>query len=359
MVTDTGRSPWTTKEILQLHEDLELKYGDGDGGDFLFGWQSINPFAGDLLAAVKRRNENVDYTKYCYMETDTVLAGAVVDLHEELDGVRPDEAFCAASGGTSILFSFCYWLSRNEIKEVYYVPPIYFTLLNGLRQFGVRARALSGFHSFEEDFRMELPQQKTVLIIADPVWYAGITVPVHIIDQIAAWQQKTGSLVFVDGSFQYMRWDAKVNEPTAQLDPALTIRLVSPTKSLVVHGYRFGYALLPKSIKPIFSNSYTNICGSAPADNLAFAYEALRALKDRSLTEALIARASGRHKALRQRHVIESPLKPETGYFVFEKVNTILPENSLRMDGKYFGQPRFPEHTRINLLSTQFHLLET
>ena len=46
---------WTTREILQFHEDLELKFGDGDGGDFLFGWQSINPYASDLLAAVTSR----------------------------------------------------------------------------------------------------------------------------------------------------------------------------------------------------------------------------------------------------------------------------------------------------------------
>lgn len=355
---DTNQKPWTTKEILQLHEDLELKYGDGDGGDFLFGWQSINPFADDLLAAVKRRMEGVDYTKYCYMETNTDLAGAVVDLHERLDGVRPEEAFCAASGGTSILFAFCYWLSRNEINEVYYIPPIYFTLLNGLRQFGIRARALSGYHSFEKEFRMDLPDSKTVLIVADPVWYAGLPVPERIVDEIANWQQRTGSLVFVDGSFQYMRWDARVYEPTAKLDPTKTIRLVSPTKSLVVHGYRFGYALLPKVVKPKFSNSYTNICGSAPADNLGFAFEAVRALNERTLTEKLIARASSRHALLRERDIIASPLEPQTGYFVFEKVNIPLADNDLRMDGKYFGQPRFPGHTRINLLSTKFHLLE-
>jgi len=356
---ETSTKPWSTKEILQLHEDLELKYGDGDGGDFLFGWQSINPFAADMLAAVKKRTQGVDYTKYCYMETDAVLASSVVDLHTKLDGVTVEDAFCAASGGTSILFAFCYWLARNEIKEIYYIPPIYFTLLNGLRQFGIRARALSGFHSFEQEFRLTLPQDKIVLILADPVWYAGITVPEPIIDELVAWQRRTGSLIFVDGSFQYMRWDAIVREPTSRLDPTRTIRLVSPTKSLVVHGYRFGYALLPKEIKPKFSNSYTNICGSAPADNLAFAYEAIRAMESRTLTEQLIDRAASRHKMLRSKHIIASPLVPQTGYFVFERIIARLPDNSLRMDGKYFGQPRFPEHTRMNLLSTQFHLLET
>jgi aspartate/methionine/tyrosine aminotransferase len=355
---ESGKS-WTTKEILQMHEDLEIKYGDGGGGDFLFGWQSINPFAGDLIAATKERTTKIDYTKYSYMESDDDLADAVVALHDNLDNFRPDAAFCAASGGTSVLFAFSYWLARNGIKEICYIPPIYFTLLNGLRQFGIRARALSGFHSFEKDFTLNLPAMETVLILADPVWYAGIAVPEQIIDEIAIWQRKTGSLIFVDGSFQYMRWDTRVREPTAKFDPKKTIRLVSPTKSLVIHGYRFGYALMPKEIKPKFSTSYTNICGSASADNLAFAYEAVRAMTERKLTEQLIERAANRHRQLRNNHTIESPLKPETGYFVFEKVNVTTPDEGLRMQGKYFGQPRFPQHTRLNLLSTKFHLLES
>src|SRR5882672_4081282 len=106
----------TTKEILQLHEDLEVKFGDGNGGDFLFGWQSINPFAESLLAAVKRRGKEIDYTKYSYMESDAALADQIVDLHRTIDGVEPDAVFCAASGGASILFAFSYWLARNDIK---------------------------------------------------------------------------------------------------------------------------------------------------------------------------------------------------------------------------------------------------
>ena len=288
-----------------------------------------------------------------------MLASKVVDLHTALDKITPETALCASSGGTSILFAFSYWLARNEIKEIYYIPPIYFTLLNGLRQFGIHARALSGYHCFEKEFCLKLPDKKTVLIFADPVWYSGIPVSEEIIDEIATWQNKTGSLIFVDGSFQYMRWDHRVHESTAKLDPLNTIRLVSPTKSLVVHGYRFAYALLPKPIKPYLSNCYANICGSGAADNTAFAYEAIRAMHDRQLTEQLIRRVASRHKDLRARNVIESPLTPQTGYFVFEKINTNLPDITVKMDGRYFGQPRFPEHVRMNLLSTKYHLLET
>lgn len=348
----------TTKEILQLHEDLEIKFGDVNDGDFLFGWQSINPFAEELLAAVQDRAKGTDYTKYSYMESDRVLADEVLDLHSTLDGIKPDAAFCAASGGTSVLFAFSYWLARGDIKEVFYFPPIYFTLLNGLRLFGIHARALSGYHCFEKEFRLDLPPKRIVLILADPVWYTGIPVPESVIKEVAQWQQKTGSTVFVDGSFQYMRWDNRICEPTASLDPLRTIRLVSPTKSLVVHGYRFAYALLPKASKETFANSYANIAGPSSANNIAFAYEAVHAMRDRKLTEQLMARAASRHANLRRSRRIESPLTPMAGYFVFEKINVPLPEESLRMEGSYFGQPRFPQHARFNLLSTKYHLLE-
>jgi aspartate/methionine/tyrosine aminotransferase len=348
----------TTKEILELHEDLEIKFGDVNDGDFLFGWQSINPFADDLLAAVQERAQGTDYTKYSYMESDRALAGEVLNLHSGLDGIKPDAVFCAASGGTSVLFAFSYWLARAGIKEVFYLPPIYFTLLNGLRLFGIHARALSGYHCFEKEFQLHLPPKRTVLILADPIWYAGIPVPEGVIKEVAEWQQKTGSTVFVDGSFQYMRWDNRIDEPTALLDPLKTIRLVSPTKSLVIHGYRFAYALLSEANKETFANSYANISGPSAANNIAFAYEAVRAMRDRRLTEQLMARAASRHANLRRTRRIESPLAPRVGYFVFEKINVPLPEESLRMDGRYFGQPRFPQHARFNLLSTKYHLLE-
>ena len=349
--------PLSTAEILKLHEELETKFGDGGGGDFLFGWQSENPFAAELLAATKMRATAIDYTKYSYMETDDTLRQAVLSLHEHFDGERPEDAFCAASGGTAILFSFGYWLARIGIKEVYYVPPIYFTLLNSLRQFGIRARAVSGRHAFEAGFSMNLPTKETVLIVADPIWYAGLPVPEAVIDELRAWQNKTDSLIFVDGSFQYMRWDDRLFEPSAKFKRTRTIRLVSPTKSLVVHGYRFGYVLLPASITSKFSNSYTNVCGPAAADNIAFAHEAVRAILGRTTTEPLIDRARGRHSELRRRGVIESSLQPASGYFVFEKLNVPVPDDNLRMDGRYFGQPRYPGYTRMNLLSTKFHSL--
>lgn len=42
--------------------------------------------------------------------------------------------------------------------------------------------------------------------VTDPVWFAGRMVRRATVDAIARWHRATGSLVFVDGTFQYLQW---------------------------------------------------------------------------------------------------------------------------------------------------------
>jgi aspartate/methionine/tyrosine aminotransferase len=344
--------------IIQRHEELEIEHGDGDAGNFLFGWQCKNPYADELLTAVKKRTEAIDHVKYIYVEDDLKLTQKVLDLQFSLDAIMPNEVFCAPGGAVSILFAFCAFLSKKGVKEVYFIPPIYYSMHIALKLFNIRARAVSGLQAFESSFSMNLPDKKTILILADPIWYVGLSVPESIVSEIREWQEKTQSLVFVDGSFQYMRWNEDVYEATSKLDPERTFRLISPTKSLGVHGYRFAYSLLPAMLKSEFSNTYTNIYGSTAADNWAFAYEATTAMKNRTLTTMLVRLAKERHKRLRRKGAISSQLNPECGYFAFEKINVTLPEGYLMMTGDYFDQHRFPGHARLNLISPSFALLD-
>lgn len=345
-------------QILLKHEALEVEHGDGDAGNFLFGWQCQNPYANELLLNVKKRSEGIDHVKYIYLEDNHELTQRVKNMQLGFDGVMPSGLFCAPGGAVSVLFSFCAFLSRRGVSEVYYIPPIYYSMHIALKLFGIRVRAVSGLHAFEDGFTMNLPDKNTVLILADPVWYVGISVPDQAIAEIIRWQNKTESLVFVDGSFQYMRWNETVTEASAKLSPEKTFRLVSPTKSLGVHGYRFAYTLLPENFLTEFSNTYTNIYGSTAAGNLAFAFEAISAMEKRSLTNSLIRLAKARHERLRKKGTISSVLKPECGYFAFEKINVTLPEGYLMMTGDYFDQNRFLGHSRLNLISPSFCVLD-
>jgi hypothetical protein len=70
-----------------------------------------------------------------------------------------------------------------------------------------------------------------------------------------------------------------------------------------------------------------------------------------------MALASFRHDDFRRRGIIESAVTPGCGYFVFEKLNIKLPPGNITADGRYFGQPRYPDHIKINLPSPAIDFL--
>jgi aspartate/methionine/tyrosine aminotransferase len=344
-------------ELLNLHQVLDTRYDDGDNGNFLFGWQCENPFAHDLLAATRARARDLNYVEYSYLEDDIELIRTIIAAHEQLDSVAPKSVFCGA-GATALLVTVAAHLRLKQVEEVYFIAPIYFSMHFALRLLGIRARPVSSRHAFEGDFSMNLPNRQAVLILTDPIWYAGVSVPEHVIEEIRRWQSRTDSLVVIDGSFQYMPWSGDVFERTAHLDSRRTLRLISPSKSLCVAGYRFAYLILPESLRAEIAHTYTNIYASSATDAVAFGHEAVQAMTSRHLTNNLMKLAASRHTQLRATKKIESIIDATCGYFVFEKLNAELPKHYIRMGGEYFDQTRFPEYTRLNLLSPSFHLVQ-
>jgi histidinol-phosphate/aromatic aminotransferase/cobyric acid decarboxylase-like protein len=361
---DQSRPGLTLAEQIQKTEDLNAHYeglafdlDDGDKGNFLSGWQCENPFNTDLFSAVKERAKSINYGRYTYFDDDTELPELIKTLHHRLDGVRPEHVFCG-SGSTSLLFGFATYLQKKGIRQIYFIPPMYFTLHLAFDRLGIRTIPISDRQPFEHEFAMRLPDEmKSVLMVLDPVWYTGTPISSDVMDEIVSWQKRTSSLVFVDGSLQYLPWQPKVNEHSARLDSKLTFRLVCPSKQLSAHGYRFSYVLVPASEKQEFAWVYTNIFGPTNADSIAFAHEAILALADGRIPKQSMALASSRYNALRKLGAIESDLRPSCGYFVFQKVNVVLPEDYITVDGKYFDQPRYKNHIKINLLSPSIELL--
>lgn len=343
--------------LLNLHHILEVEHDDGDKGNFLFGWQCENPFAHELIARTAERSSGLNRVQYSYLEEDAELVEKIRGLHEALDGIRPIDAFCGA-GATALLVTFAAHLRSEGVEEIYFIPPIYFSLHFAMRLFGIRARPVSSRHAFEPGFTMSLPEKRTHMVLTDPVWYAGLPVPLPAIEEIGRWQARTGSSVLIDGSFQYMPWNGAVHEATARLDPSRTIRLISPSKSLCIAGYRFAYLLMPSFLRPKISNTYTNIYASASVDTIAFGHEAIDAMAARELTNKLVEIIRRRHNKLRRDRKTESVLSATCGYFVFEKLVQDLPSYYVQMGGEFFDQTRYPGYTRINLLSPSFHLLE-
>jgi hypothetical protein len=342
--------------LLQRHAELEEKYGDGDGGRFLSGWQCENPWIEQIRVLVDGQIRQIDSGQYPNLDSDSIVKEELYRFHCSIDGTTPDSQFCGA-GASSIIFTFCAWLHQQDIQEIYYIPPLYFSLHFALRLFGIRARAISGKHAFEPGFSLNLPSERTVLLFSDPIWYAGIPLSNEIIKSLIEWQSRTGSLVFVDGSFQYAKWEGLRAELSALFDPEYTARLICPTKALASHGYRFAYVLLPKAMHASIAHIYANIYGSASVDSLAFARIAPTTMAGGTITSSLMRLAAERHQSLRTHGTISSPWQPRCGYFIFEQIAASLPPGTLLMDGAYFEQKRYPNYRRINLLSPSLHML--
>jgi aspartate/methionine/tyrosine aminotransferase len=342
--------------LLDRYEEIEFAEGPIATGYGLSGWQCENPFARDLVADVARDLESTNRVLYAYSENDENLQAAISKFHESADGTAP-AGIVPGAGANALLFSFGAYLKSIDVRQVYYLPPLYFALEYALALFGIVARPISGRHALEDDFRFNLPAKKTYLLLADPIWYAGVPVPESVFSAIGKWQSDTGSLVFVDGSFQYMRWDGQRAENSSHLDPTLTVRVICPTKSLAIHGYRFAYALLPAGLLRPLAKAHNFIFGSTTTENVVFARHAIVALSDGRLTQAVTSLVRDRHEMLRDKGLIASKLQPSCGYFVFEDLLCEIKSRSALMDGSYFHQTHFPGYVRLNLLSPSISAL--
>jgi len=346
-----------TIRLNSYYENLAFDLNDGDGGHFLSGWQCENPYASDFLTAVKERGKHIDYRKYQYFDEDEQLSEKICILHESFDDVRPQRILCA-TGSTSLLYAFVTYLKRIGINRVYYIPPIYFTLHIAFELYGMESIPVSEEQPFEQKFKLCLPEDAScVLIISDPVWFTGTKYSYSTICEISEWQKRTSSIVFVDGSLQYLSWNGNLKEITAELEPDHTFRLLCPSKQLSIHGYRFAYLLLPESHERGMAWTYANVAGPAPADSIIFAHEAVDAIQDRDITSKLINTVVKRYKHLRENNIIESNIIPECGYFIFERVNVPLPDGYSVIDGKYFHLDNYLGYIKINLLSPSLNIL--
>jgi histidinol-phosphate/aromatic aminotransferase/cobyric acid decarboxylase-like protein len=353
----TSKQSNYTMKLNSYYEELAFDLNDGDSGNFLSGWQCENPYASDLLTRVKERSNHIDYRKYRYFDEDEKLPEKILSIHTSFDGVCPQKVLCA-TGSTSLLYAFVTYLKRRGVKTIYYVPPIYFTLHIAFELYQIQTISISEKQPFEKDFSLKLPEEDScVLFLTDPIWYTGTKYSDETMREIAEWQKRNSSLVFVDGSLQYLHWNGVIGENTAMLDPAYTFRLVCPSKQLAIHGYRFSYILLPASHERGMAWTYANVAGPAPADSIIFAYEAMTAILDRNLPDKLMQAVFKRHRYLRIHNVIESEITPECGYFVFEKTKVSLPDGYSVMDGKYFGLRDYPGYIKINLLSPSINKL--
>ena len=335
---------------------LAFELDDGGKGDFISGWQCENPFVAHLLEKVRRRCDDVDFTRYTYFDADECLVNAIKTFHVHADGRSPEAVLCGP-GASPLLAALLAWLASQKRLRVHYMPPIYHSILVGLQRYGISATRISERQAFESECNVWLPDENTVLLLTDPLWYCGAVIQRELLLSIAEWQRSTKSVVFVDGSFQYLSWNGGFTELTTLLEPHLTFRLVNPCKQLAVHGYRFAYLITPENRIDEMAWISTNLTGPVSAESIQFAHEAIEAVEEQTIPRRLIEMAKDRFRTLSAAKRIVVDPEPVCGYSVFCRIAHPLPANYVLMDGRYFDQPRYPGFVKVNLLSPSIGLL--
>lgn len=339
--------------FIERHRTLDGAVASAKG-DFISDWNGSHPFVKDFLsgAGLKPVSQHFgpELSKYTYFDDTQDIADAIRHLHSKYDGLSLKRANIIAGAGSSpILAAFAFWLIQNGYEEICYVPPLYYTFHYLLRTLSIRARPVSGKHLFEAGAALNLPSRRSVLLITDPIWFAGRRLTEAQIDAIAAWQSKTGSLVFVDGSFQFTQWDGTRKEFSARFDQDLTFRVICPAKSLAIPAFRFAYLLLPAKYHSDFLFLYESMVGASNFTDLRFARRALAVLTSKLSNRPLTGFFSDTYHRLVRANLIVGDITPDSGYFAFVLPTKLLPV-TVRMTQEYFELKRHPCHVRINLM---------
>lgn len=335
------------KIVADLHRELDHLVESGNQL-FISNWNGQHPYAEKYLGDIQLNCKSL--AEYSYVRANKELYSKIIGFHKLKDGVTYSESqLLPANGSTTIITAFFTWLLKNGIKEVFYVPPVYFTFSFFAKAFGIRLRPVSSKQLFEPDSTINLPEENSVLLLTDPIWYTGCPVKQSILNQIARWQKETQSIIFIDGSFQYMKWDQSQKEGSTIFDPEYSFRIICPTKALSLHGFRFSYLLLPERYEEDFDFILDNISGSSSQLDVVLAIRAMDVLLSEESNTLLIDHIKSRYNDLLSHKLIAGKIQPECGYFIFDKV-LIDTSDLVKMEGRFFDLDNYPDFYRINLL---------
>ena len=339
------------KFLVEKHRELDLLIEkQKNKKTFISDWDCNHPFYREHFKNLKVKEKQI--SRYNYVRGEDDLTKLISKFHH-LNGESKyslDEIL-TSHGSTSLISAFFIWLRMEKVKYIYYIPPMYFTFHFFARINNIALRPITKEQLFEKSITLNLPKQKSIIVLTDPVWYAGCSIPEKTIDKIVKWQKATQSLVFIDGSFQYFKWDESKHESTSAFDKDLTFRLICPSKSIATHGFRFSYLLLPNRLYDSFDFILDNLNGSSNLYDISFAKKNMELLISKKSNNELIRYTRKIFLELFENEIISSTIDHNCGYFIFAKLNKKI-KKIHSMDGKYFEQEKYKDYIRINLLSS-------
>ena len=338
------------EELLASHRRLDSVIRSDLSRPFVSGWSIENPHARDLfLSQVSGEDSSAD--KYELISDDSSLCSAIAQFHLRRDKLsyHPKEIFIGA-GSSPLLLALMGMLKARNITTLHYLPPVYYAYYFWARLLGIRMCPVAeGILSGTVD-DWSLPQEQSTLLVSDPIWVSGSPLTQSTIEKLAAWQSKTESLIIVDGTFQYMKWDSADSlEYSSLLAKPLTIRLVCPTKSVGAHTVRFSYLLIPEDYREDVRYVASNATGATDTVNIRGAKEIMKALNSVQENRKFIEHIKSRHRHLHGRIYSELSVEPSCGYYAFGR---LIPDASqcITMDRAFFELPESEKGIRLNIL---------
>jgi len=298
--------------------------------------------------------------QYAFPDTNRKLNATIEKFHVK-EGL-PKDSFTVfiSEGSTPMIAAMTLFARKIGFDKIYSIFPLYFTIHKMCDAINMDILPCNDDFACFENIELDLPKQKSFLFITDPVWSIGRHYSDKVFKQLARWQKKTNSIIFVDGSFSYMDWDTSVKkEPSVVLDPDLTLRLICPTKALCLHGLRFSYLLCPKK----FSKEVARISIANTGSSCYFGHIQRERLFNKMIenkTNPVGLFAFERYKVLRKvflenniEHII-----PNCGFFMFANLDNILRKKRVRH--KYYWlnnaaidvlNPKYKGYAKINLIA--------
>jgi aspartate/methionine/tyrosine aminotransferase len=338
-------------DLPKKFEVLDAEVRSSNEKVFISDWNGTHPFVSLYLGDLANQYKNLDVTSYSLHGDDNILLKNIGLLHQQFDGIELNQdEIMVGNGATSLLSAFCFWIKKQGFETIHYLPPLHHTIAYMINILGLKPCSISQYHAFESQFSFNLPNKTTVLLLTDPIWHTGKRLSQEQILTLKDWQRSTKSIIFVDGTFQYMQWNGDKKERSGILDINQTIRLICPTKYLSIHGFRFAYMLLSEKNKVEIEPIYDHIHGASSIDNLIFAHKAIDIMLSKENNQQMIDYVKDAYYHLINSKALIHHIIPECGYFVFGCPH-IDKNKYIAMDQSHFEQQGFPNYIRINLLN--------
>ncbi|GEM_PF-2045840 len=269
-------------------------------------------------------------TQYNFPDSNQSLNEAIKEFHiKEGFSCNNSEIFIT-EGSTPMIASMVIFAKTYGFERIYSISPLYFNIFKVADLIDIPITPINRTLTVCNE-ELELPSEKSILFITDPIWSIGQHHPYPIMDKLKEWQEKTGSLIFVDESFAYTDWySAKKTEPSSILNPGLTFRLICPTKTLCLNGLRFSYLICPDEFKKELSRITCCTIGSSSHYSFVLRPKIFEKMIEESINPIGLFSKERFNviKGLLEKNNIKY-FKPDCGFFMFVNIVDFFKRNNL------------------------------